>query len=342
MNIPEITNIEKLAEFLRIDSLTLEEIYSKQGNISNYGHMSLLPPLPNTWYYRIFIPKKNKKLGFRIVYVVRNQNLLDLQKKIQKLLNKIYIPPSYVHGFVKYRNSKTNAELHLGKKYILSIDLFNYFESIKSISVTNMFITIGFTKQISDILTKVITLKNKLVQGFHTSPIVSNIITQSLDQELYQYCIDNNYTYSRYADDITISSNTEIPDIKKISAIIKNNNFSINYKKLRLMKRGKAQYVTGLTVFDSEYPRIPKRYKKQIRLILYYLKKFGLKNYCMYKLKLNDKKLKKDKESRKQLNILAEYCLRNLYGWICYINSIEPIVANKYINEYKKINKRMR
>ena len=45
-----------------------------------------------------------------------------------------------------------------------------------------------------------------LPQGAPTSPMLSNLVAKNLDEDLYEYSQNNNFIYSRYADDLTFSA----------------------------------------------------------------------------------------------------------------------------------------
>src|SRR5690606_29330555 len=134
------------------------------------------------------------------------QSYVDILKVFKFNLDNIYHPLDCVHGFVKNRNTYSNAKCHLGKKYLLKLDIKDFFESISIDSVRNIFIFLGFQESIANYLSKITTLDDKLVQGYSTSPILANIACVKMDNELIDICKKYNATYTRYADDISISS----------------------------------------------------------------------------------------------------------------------------------------
>lgn len=182
-------------------------------------------------------------------------------KILNSKLNEIFVPNEFTHGFVKGKNIKTNATCHLGKNLILSVDIKNYFESIPREMIVNNLIKLGFTKQVSSWISNITTLENYLVQGFSTSPTLANIVTQELDINLKEICGDE-IIYTRYADDLYFSTNSNLIPLKEITEIVEEFGFKLNDKKTKFMSRGKKQYVTGLTTFDTIIPRISKEKKK--------------------------------------------------------------------------------
>jgi hypothetical protein len=118
-----------------------------------------------------------------------------------------------------------------------------------------------------------------LPQGAPTSPIISNFICDRLDRRLLGLAKRFNAKYTRYADDITFSSMHNVYQddsefIVEMKRIIADQNFEINSKKTRLQKRGYRQEVTGVVVNDKT--NVNRRYIKQLRAMLYAIKKYGV------------------------------------------------------------------
>ena len=114
------------------------------------------------------------------------------------------------------------------------------------------------------------------------------MICARLDAKLQQLAKEHQCTYSRYADDITFSTNrskfpsalAHLSDIGQVeigdelSSVIQENGFQVNSKKTRLQLKQQRQEVTGLTV--NRYPNVQRRYVKQVRGMLHAWKKYGL------------------------------------------------------------------
>lgn len=120
--------------------------------------------------------------------------------------------------------------------------------------------------------------KNVLPQGAPTSPIITNIVCQRLDHLLTGLANRFGVTYSRYADDITFSSNHHVYSskgdfIKELNRIILDQHFEIKSSKTRLQKAAYRQEVTGLLV--NRNPNVHRRYVKQLRSWIHIWEKFG-------------------------------------------------------------------
>ena len=86
--------------------------------------------LPAGARYREFtIPKRSG--GTRRICAPRKA-LLNLQRDMLRLIEPDYQPRTHVHGFVsgRQRSIVSNARQHVGKRWVLNIDLEDFFETI--------------------------------------------------------------------------------------------------------------------------------------------------------------------------------------------------------------------
>lgn len=122
------------------------------------------------------------------------------------------------------------------------------------------------------------------------------------------------------------------PIKKDIAKILSQYGFTVNHKKCKLLKKGGVQYVTGLTVSD-DIPRIPRKFKRSIRLEIYYMKKYGKFGHLFYHIVKNS-------EPKIFFNKIKEF---GIDGLIAFINSVEPKFAKfirKELSKCKHITKR--
>jgi RNA-directed DNA polymerase len=127
-----------------------------------------------------------------------------------KIPNSAIRQPSLSHGFTKNRSIITNAMMHIGKKNILNIDLENFFDSFNFGRVRGFFIKnkdFQLNSEVATVIAQIACYENKLPQGSPCSPIITNLITHSLDIQLASLAKKFKCTYTRYADDITFSTN---------------------------------------------------------------------------------------------------------------------------------------
>lgn len=176
------------------------------------------------------------------------------------------------HGFELKKNIITNATIHRNKRYVLNIDLKDFFDSFhigRIIGYFNKNINFLYPKEVATMIAQISCYKGKLPQGSPASPVITNLICQNLDVKLHKIAKAYKLYYTRYADDITFSTNdknflaNKESILKKIITIINKNGFEINPKKTRLTYKDSKQIVTGLIVnkkinIENNYFKITK------------------------------------------------------------------------------------
>ena len=245
--------------------------------------------------------------------------------------------PQYIQGFVHKRSITTNALLHHNKKYILNADIKSFFESITRKQVADVFMKIGCISDVAEIIADFCTLEGFLFQGASSSPVIANFVCLEMDNEFDSLAKHHKLTYSRYADDLTFSGE-KISDIKSdIEAILSKYGFSLNEKKFQISKRGQPQYVTGLNIADKKYPRVPKKFKRKLRLELFYADKYGI--YEHIKRIFLKKYRSIDSITIDETNPMVQFEMDRIAGWVSYISSVEIDLGKKIKEQWNKIQK---
>jgi RNA-directed DNA polymerase len=132
---------------------------------------------------------------------------------------------------------------------------------------------------------------NQLPQGAPTSPVVSNLICRRLDGQLQLMAHRSGCLVSRYADDITFSTNRAVfpreiaclvsigEDVsfgvgEDLERVIHDNGFTINPGKIRMSVASERQEVTGLVV--NQQLNVPREFIRRIRAMLHAWRRYGL------------------------------------------------------------------
>lgn len=211
------------------------------------------------------IPKKNG--GTRVIYAP-DSKLKKIQKKISEKLHEIHInymshmnhetiKSTISHGFEKNKGIITNAYRHKNKRYLLNVDISDFFSSFNFGRVQGYFYKsqeFGFSKEVSTIIAQLVCHNGKLPQGAPTSPIISNLIFNIVDQRILALAKKYKLYYTRYADDMSFSTNNKafkkeyIRFIQELRELLERSGFMINQNKTRLVYYSSRQEVTGLTV----------------------------------------------------------------------------------------------
>lgn len=330
-----INTLNDLANSLRIYPNILKEIINQNFNIIDTEDKKIENRINILKYEK----KKKSGNGKRIIYSVLSDDLKNLLKILNTKFSNDFIPQEYIHGFVKGRSIKTNANMHLTKKHLLSIDIQDFFSYITLDMVHNNLQKLYPKNKLINEIVSIITINNHLPQGYNTSPIIANLILSEMDIELNSLCIGD-IIYTRYADDLYFSSNTILPELNDIEKIINRYKFKINLDKLKIMKRGQKQFVSGLTIFDNKYARIPKRKKRQLRLEVHKIFQHGWENHAIHLLtkgKVN-LKLMSEEQRKKAIHDKVDKIEIRIYGWISFLYSIEPQFARKLSEKLLTLN----
>lgn len=249
-------------------------------------------------YTTFTIPKKNG--GERVIHAPKKE-LKFLQKKLADILWECYLEsleskykdknfkiPVLSHAFEKGKSIITNSQMHRNKKYILNIDLKNFFDSFNFGRVRGFFIKdrdFAVSPEIATVIAQIACYQGKLPQGAPSSPIITNLITRILDYRIVKIAKKYRFTYSRYADDMTFSTNRELNSNKlratkelenfltELEELINSSGFEINQKKTRVSNNMQRQEVTGLVV--NKKINVKREYIKNTRAMAFKLYKDG-------------------------------------------------------------------
>lgn len=227
-----------------------------------------------TEHYKLIMLRKS---GGGLRYInAPDKTLKGVQKRIlKKILNNIEVSP-YAIAYIDGKKLRDNAEPHIKHKYLLKMDITDFFGSITYFQVvSSVFNKKRFPVQIGAMLTSLCCLEEVVPQGAPTSPMISNIVMKSFDDAMGGWCKKRGITYTRYCDDLTFSADTPLYGVyKKAEKMLYKRGFEVNELKTKFISNASSQRVTGLVV--NEKVSVPKEYKKQLRQELYYAVKYGL------------------------------------------------------------------
>jgi RNA-directed DNA polymerase len=243
----------------------------------------------NRAYKTFEIPKRRG--GTRQISAPAN-NLKILQSKLNYILRLVYRAHVAVHGFALNRSIVTNAASHTRRRYVLNVDLRDFFGSINFGRVRAMLMAHPYNvgPGAATVIAQFCTFNGVLPQGAPTSPIITNMICGRLDSHLKKLAASHRCRYTRYADDITISASTRLfPEaLARIDATsgtkrtvagdalldtLQKNGFAVNPDKVRLLLQGERQEVTGLVA--NRFPNVPRSYIRSLRGLLHAWERYG-------------------------------------------------------------------
>ena len=237
----------------------------------------------NTYYEEIHIPKRNGDV--RVIHAVKGR-LKTLQAKTYEKLSSTYKPSTYAKGFVKKSSIIRHAKIHRNKKLIISFDIKDFFPSITWARVFGMFKSqpFNFPEEWAIYLAQICCLDKNgpIAQGAITSPYISNMLCRKLDSRLSKLAKKERLDYSRYADDLTFSTNkyVNIENIRNwVEEIVKDESFELNHAKTRVLKKHQRQAVTGIIV--NEGINVNRKYIKNVKALIHNCMKDGVINHIV-------------------------------------------------------------
>ncbi|HIF9399213.1 TPA: retron St85 family RNA-directed DNA polymerase [Photobacterium damselae] len=254
LGLPALTSLDDFAHATKLGSNTVRSLSISSNSL-----------------YRVYkTPKKSG--GFREIAQPCRELKAVQSWILRNILDKLNCSP-YSKGFEKGRSILNNAQPHIGASYLLSIDLENFFPSIKSFKVYGVFRSIGYNKEMCKLLTNLCTYHDYLPQGAPSSPKLANLTCSRLDDRIHGYAGPKGITYTRYADDITLSANTAIKIEKAkafIGTIIHDEGLKVNKSKTKICGTKRQKKVTGLVLSGNNVGVGQKKYR-ELRSALHHI-----------------------------------------------------------------------
>jgi len=219
--------------------------------------------------------------------------LKELQARLAEVLYDCQDELDFKHGprrsfgFEKGLGILDNAECHKRKRWVFNVDLEDFFPSLNFGRVITFFKKnkdFGLQPKIAAYVAQIACYDGRLPQGAPSSPVISNLVCGSLDFRLARLAAKHRCDYSRYADDITFSTNLrEFPSAiamgddtqegwkagPELGGVIGRSGFQINHQKTRMSHRRSRQVVTGLVV--NRHPNFRREYYKSVRSAIHHL-----------------------------------------------------------------------
>lgn len=238
----------------------------------------------------------------KITTYANNSSGQNLKKKHIEFINKYanVVDFKYSFSYIQNKNTKKLMQKHINSKYFLKVDIKNFFNSINHQLLVTKIIT--ELKIDSDKAYEIIaesSIDNGLEIGLITSPLLSNIYMNDFDSKLSKL-LSKNTIYTRYSDDILISSNQQINYHQLLKTIelelekleLKINEDKVFYKELV----NKADYIKflGLNIIKGKYSNyltVSRKFKKEAVNTKEWTSKNARLNYIKYNEIFNDKML---------------------------------------------------
>jgi RNA-directed DNA polymerase len=238
--------------------------------------------------------------------------LMDVQRWI---LHSV-LPACSVHpasyAYQQQRSIVDCARQHLGARWLIKLDVHDFFETIRESRVYRIFRHLGYTRLLSLELTRLCTriprdaaitrnryrfhgkapyavnVEGRLPQGAPTSGVLANAVAYGLDVKLSRLAQERRLVYTRYSDDIVLSAvdgfsrRDAIDVVRRASAMLTSEGFAIHRAKTRIVPPGARHIVLGLLV-DRDSVRLLPEFKRRIEVHIRGVARFGLAEHAEHR-----------------------------------------------------------
>lgn len=338
--LPPVFSLRHLAHYADVEYSLLRKVVTRNGNEP----------------YTTFRLKKNGKSTYRII-CAPDTYLLKTQRWIDQNILSVGTQHHSSVAYAKNSNIVDAADIHCGCRWLIKLDVANFFESFSEIAVYRVFRSLGYQALISFEMARLCTrlgtytntragdrwkvrcrsykiddYKNRRIghvpQGAPTSPRLTNLALREFDQEIESIAAGYGMYYTRYADDMffstkDVSFNRERGRkiIAKLYERMKKEGFRPNITKTRIHSPGSRKIVLGLLV-DGVSPKLTREFRAKVRMHLYYLQhhKIGPALHAQ----------KRGFDSVMGLKNHVE-------GLISYAHQVQPDLGARWRDEFNKI-----
>lgn len=316
------------------------------------AYYAIKAPL-NLRYKRFTIPKRDGTLR---VITAPCKELKHIQTQLAKLLADILHddelqriteanpqarPADVVlaHGFKRGYSIITNARRHRNRRFVFNTDIKNFFPAINFGRVRGFFMAdqnFRLEQRTATLIAQIACVGNELPQGSPCSPVISNLIAHVMDIKLNRLATQHNCTYTRYADDLTFSTNEQrfpnaiaelVPGTEDQwragNDLVRNvwkSGFQLNHRKSRMQRKNSRQDATGLTV--NSMVNVPADYYKRVRAMCH---KLFMDGYC-------------ERPSSDGMRFTSDNSLHGMLSFIHSVRSVEfadPASGAKFLQRQK-------
>lgn len=235
--------------------------------------------------FRLLVMRKQSG-GLRVIEQPQDALRVLQRRVLREVLATADLHPA-AHGFVRGRSALTHAALHSGRRLVLRLDIADFFTSITAGRVHSAFLRLGLPPRVATAVTALCTSVQRagalrtalrrhhafasqssideqardwqqtlcvphLPQGAPTSPALANWIAYRLDRRLSGLAAAWDMRYSRYADDLTFSTDASdcnsLRFVDQVRTIVATEGWLLNERKTLVMPQSNRQRVTGIVV----------------------------------------------------------------------------------------------
>lgn len=333
--LPSILSLNHLSERTEVDYRELRGLVNRS-NHDAYEKFSI-----------------RKRSGGRRFIHVPTPKLMHVQRWLNEYILKNIPAHTSSHAFTTGSSIQKCALKHCGAKWLIKLDITDFFESVSEIQVFRLFKELGYQPLVAFELARLCTaptlsfsprirykqwhswqqnevipeydqkLLGYLPQGAATSPLISNLVMRECDEQLSFIAKKYALTYTRYSDDMSFSTRLKSFDranaknvVYEVYKILSEAGYRPQYRKTKIVPPSSKKIILGLNV-DGAEPRLQKEYKDKIKQHLYYIEKLGIDEHV----------------SNRGFDSIWGF-KSHLKGMIDYAKMIEPIYSDQVLQKF--------
>jgi RNA-directed DNA polymerase len=238
--------------------------------------------------------------------------LMDVQRWVlHNILPACSVHPSS-YAYQRNRSIVDCARLHLGARWLVKLDLHDFFETIHERRVYRIFRGLGYSRLLSLELTRLCTRagpselvrrdrdayqgkapyrvepEGSLPQGAPTSGLLANAVAMRVDSRLSKLARGRGLVYTRYSDDIVLSASDGFSRqdaselVRQVSSVLGSEGFAAHRSKTRIVPPGARRVILGLLV-DGEQVHLLPEFKRRLQIHVRGVSKFGLAEHAYHR-----------------------------------------------------------
>ena len=203
-------------------------------------------------------------------------------KRVQRLINqqilqRVPLPP-FLHGAVKGKSTKALAQKHMGKPFVLTVDIKDFYPNIHYTKIFDIFCKMGCSDNVASLLTKLCSFDGCLAQGFPTSSSLANLTLSRLAPRLEGIERQHQIKIDSWQDDLIISGGYRIPKLfSLLKRVMRQEGFVLHVgEKKKEMPRSRRQEAVGHIV--NHKVNISKEYYRNLRKLIHLCKVKGIED----------------------------------------------------------------
>lgn len=260
--------------------------------------------------------EQKKRGGYRKI-CKPSFKLKEVQKAINKKILQLIPLPSFLHGAVKGKSTKTLAQQHTGKPFVLTVDIKDFYPNIHYSKVISIYSGIGCSGNVARLLTKLCTYDGCLAQGFPTSSSIANLTLAGMAPRFEGIEKQHNIKIGSFQDDLIISGGYRIPELFSLfERVVRQEGFVLHLgEKKKAMPRSERQETVGYVI--NHKVNVPKDYYRKLRTTIHLCKVKGIVAIAG--------------------DVPVETFRQSLIGRIQYVMDVNPTKGKQLLVEYEAL-----